>query len=336
MVIKTGGDFRILGPAALMANEDQSLNLLLDYEYSYTLNRPSIYHLGVEYQPLSAIALRAGIDQKPKATEGGISVDSNLTAGVGICFSGFTFDYAYHRFGELSENTTHFFSFGYRGEDRFEESEKEKVRKLRKPTIPLPEIVAKPALKAFPDVPEGFWARKPIEYLATLNIMDGYDDGEFKPMKPINRGELAVLLVKAKGFSVGKEVRVRFKDVPLQSYEAPYVSLAVERRYINGYPDKTFRPEKNITRAEAAAVLARFSGLYTKPKVREKVFPDLPVKHWASPAVAATKETGLFEYLSGQDFRPKEFLTRAEAAEIISKTPFAKSGIEKLISGGEK
>ena len=57
------------------------------------------------------------------------------------------------------------------------------------------------------------------------------------------------------------------------------------------------------------------------------------MEHWASPAVAAAKENGLFEYLAGQGFGPNLFLTRAEAAEIISKTPFAKKQIEKLISG---
>lgn len=310
----------------------QKVDFCLDYESSRGSNWPSVYHAGLEYRPLEVLALRAGVDQKPKATESGIGADNNLTAGVGLLFAGFTFDYAYHQFGELSENTTHFFSVGYRGVEKGGVKEGATTEK-KKPTIPLPEIVSKPGLKTFPDVPENYWARKPIEYLSTLGIMDGYDDGEFKPTKEITRGEMAVLLVKAKGFTVGKEIKIKFKDVPLQSFEAPYVSLAVERKYVKGFPDGTFHPEKRVTRAEAATVLARFSGLYMKPKVKEKVYPDLPANHWASPAVAAAKEIGLFDYIGDRGFGPKMYLTRAEAAEIISKTPFAKQQIEKLISG---
>ena len=139
--------------------------------------------------------------------------------------------------------------------------------------------------------------------------------------------------MKAKGFSVGKEVKVFFGDVPLQSFEAPYISLAVERKYISGYPDGAFRPEKRVTRAEAAAIMSRFAGLYVKNQLKEKPFPYLAADHWAAPAVAAAKGIGLFAYLSGKSFGPDFFLSRAEAAEIISKTPFAKKRIEELISG---
>jgi len=332
LITKIGGYFNLLGPTAWRQNDRMKLDLAVDYEKTSSTGRPGVFHLGTEFWPLEVFALRLGIDQKPKATESGVGVDSNLTAGVGLCFAGFAFDYAYHQFGELSENATHFFSVGYRGVDRAKEKEKARAEK-KTPTIPLPEVVAKPELKAFPDVPEGYWAKKPIEYLSTLGMMEGYADGEFKPTKEITRGELAVLLVKAKGFTVGKEIKVKFKDVPLQSNEAPYISMAVERKYIKGFPDGTFKPDKRVTRAEAATALSRFSGLYQKPKVNSPPYPDLPAKHWAAPAVAATKETGLFEYLGGKGFGPKLYLTRAEAAEIISKTPFAKKQIEGLISG---
>ncbi|MFA4844479.1 MAG: S-layer homology domain-containing protein [Candidatus Margulisiibacteriota bacterium] len=327
LITRAGGHY------ALWSN----LDLMCDYEKSQAVGRPGVFHLGSEFWPIETLALRLGLDQKPRATESGVGVDNNLTAGVGFAFGGFTFDYAYHQFGELSENATHFFSLGYRGTDREKLREKAAAeKKNRRSTIPQPEIVAKPKLKSFSDVPDGYWAKKPIEYLSTLGIMGGYGDNTFRPTQELTRGELAVLLVKAKGFTVGTDVRVRFKDVPLQSFEAPYISFAVERKYINGYPDKAFRPQNRVTRAEGAMILARWAGLYQKPKLAARPFPDMPVDHWASPAVAATKTAGLFEYLSGQSFGPKLNLTRAEAAEIISKAPFAKKQIEKLISGGEE
>ena len=332
MVTRFGGRFKILGPSGLRLSAEQKFDLMIDSENISAQNRPVVMHAGVEYYPFEMLCLRAGLDQKPRATEAGTGVDNNMTAGVGIVVGGCTFDYAYHQFGDLSENTTHFFSIGYRGEEKASEKAKQRVER-RKPTIPLAEVAPTPQLKSFADVPANYWAQKPIIYLATLGIMDGYEDNTFRPTKEMTRGELAVLLVKAKGFSVGSEVKVKFKDVPLQSYEAPYISLAVERTYISGYPDGSFRPAKRVTRAEAATILARFSGLYMKTKVKERVFPDIPPKHWASPAIAATKEIGLFEYLSGKGFGPNMYITRAEAAELISKTQFAKDKIEDLISG---
>jgi hypothetical protein len=324
---------RLGGHYSLRSN----LDLMADYEQSQAPGRPAVWHLGSEYWPIETLALRLGLDQKPRATESGVGVDNNLTAGVGFSLGGFTFDYAYHQFGELSENATHFFSLGYRGPDRDKQRAKAAAeKKNRRPTIPQPEIVAKPTLKAFTDVPDGYWAKKPIEYLSTLGIMGGYNDNTFRPTQELTRSELAVLLVKAKGFAVGNEVRVKFKDVSPESADAPYISFAVERKYLNGYPDKSFRPQAHVTRAEGAMVLARWAGLYQKPKLENRPFPDVSVKHWAAPAIAATKTAGLFEYLSGQSFGPKLNLTRAEAAEIISKAPFAKNQIEKLISGGEE
>ena len=314
-----------------------NLDLMCDYEKSEAAGRPGVFHLGSEFWPIETLALRVGLDQKPRATESGIGVDNNLTAGVGFAFGGFTFDYAYHQFGELSENATHFFSLGYRGIDREKLREKAAAeKKNRRATIPQPEIVAKPKLVSFTDVPDGYWAKKPIDYLSTLGIMGGYDDNTFRPTQELTRSELAVLLVKAKGFTVGNGVRVKFKDVSPQSFEAPYISFAVERKYLTGYPDKTFRPQDRVTRAEGAMIFARWTGLYLKPKLEKSPFSDLPADHWAAPAIAATKTAGLFEYLSGQGFGPKLNLTRAEAAEIISKSPFAKKQIEKLISGGEE
>ena len=182
-------------------------------------------------------------------------------------------------------------------------------------------------------MPEDYWAFKPIQYMTTLGFLDGFSDGTFKPTREITRGELAVLLVKTKGFTVNKQTPIQFSDVPRESEQAPYISLAVDRKYLTGFPDGTFQPDKRITRAEAAVTLARFAGLDLKTKLEQKPFADIPVKHWAAPAIAADKQAGLFEYLAGKGFGPDLYLTRAEAAEIISKTDFAKQRIEKLISG---
>ena len=145
--------------------------------------------------------------------------------------------------------------------------------------------------------------------------------------------QLAVILVKAKGLKAEGARETGFGDIHAKDWYASYVQTAVEREYMKGYPDNTFRPNQRVSRAEAALIFARFSGLYIKPEVTLKVYPDVERKHWASPAIAATKQAGYFEYLGSEKFGPADFLTRAEAAEILSKTPTVKEKIKKLISG---
>ncbi|MFH1386063.1 MAG: PorV/PorQ family protein [bacterium] len=300
MVTKLGSRIKLIGVTGLRQDPDKSLELMVDYDNNGGLNRPSVFHLGLEYSPLEMLVLRCGVDQKPRAGESGVGVDNNLTAGVGFVVNGFTFDYAYHQYGDLAGNTTNFFSIGYKGEDRVKERAKAKLEK-KKPVIPVPEIIAKPEVKTFYDVPDDYWAKKPIEYLATLKVMPGFADKSFKPNQEITRGELLVIMKNAKG--------------------------PVAAKYLNGGA-----PNKIVTRGEMAVVMARFCGAYVKPKLSHNPYPDVPKKYWAAPAISATKNLGLFAYIVGKGFGPEIKVTRAEAAEIISKTPPVKKQIEKLIS----
>ncbi|MFH1542730.1 MAG: S-layer homology domain-containing protein [bacterium] len=324
---KLGASFDILGKYALKASP-QHLRLMFDYEKQGENGRPAVIHAGVEYWPTTILALRAGLDQKPKASEAGIGVDNNLTAGIGLRYFGFTFDYAFHQFGELTENTTHFFSIGYRG---VADDDSPYGQNGRSGILPLAEVVPKPILSSFTDLPEDYWAKRPIEYMASLGIMGGYTDKTFRPENAISRGELAAIMVKAKDFKLDRDAKSNFKDVA--GWQAPYVDKAVERNYIKGVSETEFQPNRGITRAEAAVVFARYAGLYVKPEVSSKVFPDVSIKHWAAPSISACKIAGFYEYLSDKYFGPNEPLTRAEVSEVMSKVPVVKEKIIKYISG---
>ena len=326
-IIKTGLGVQLFGEDGLYELRGQEVALTLDSDMYYSLKRPGVWHLGCEWWPISWIALRGGIDQKAKATESGVGVDNNLTAGVGLRYQGFTFDYAYHQFGELTENTTHFFSFGYEG--LMQKSKIAQMLEKEQEKLLVPEVKKK-KLKAFIDVDEDYWAREPIEYLATLGIISGYPDDTFRPNEPLTRAELAALLVRAKGFKVEKQKKAVFPDIPTTHWAAPYVAKALQRKYITGYPDGKYMGWKKVTRAEAVTVLAKFAGLSIPIALTSNPYPDVPKRHWAARSIFAAKNAGLLEYISG-DFKPNQLFTRAEAAEVISKTPFAKEKIKELL-----
>jgi len=75
----------------------------------------------------------------------------------------------------------------------------------------------------------------------------------------------------------------------------------------------------------------RFDGITAPREVKALPFPDVEIKHWAAPVIAAAKEAGLLEYLVGKNFEPNRELTRAEAAEMLSKTKFGKDKIKELL-----
>jgi hypothetical protein len=216
-----------------------------------------------------------------------------------------TFDYAYHQYGDISENTTHFFSIGYKGSDTT--SLASLGQQMRKSQVPQVNVVPKPIFKTFTDVPAGYWAKQPIDYISALKIMSGYPDGSFRPDQPISKGDLVNTLNKAKWYN---------NKGPAKEY----------------FP-KGYNPSTKVTRAEAAKVFADYAGLYQKDKVSQQVFPDVEIEDSSSPAIAASKEAGFFEFLAGKNFGPDEYVTRAEAAEMLSKVPFIKEKIKNLISG---
>ena len=92
------------------------------------LSRGLLFHAGAEWSPIRFLKVRAGLDQMASAG----SSATNLSAGLGIVVRGFTFDYAYHGYSDLSEFTTHYFSIGYEflnAKDRVNEKVEEKIEK---------------------------------------------------------------------------------------------------------------------------------------------------------------------------------------------------------------
>jgi Cu/Ag efflux protein CusF len=108
-------------------------------------------------------------------------------------------------------------------------------------------------------------------------LENGLLDSDFKglqPNKPATREWVAVLLVRALGME--KEALSRMND-PLSFRDANaislgargYIAVAVEEKLVSGYDDKTFKPDKPVTRAEMAALLARYDDRYNQGDQRK-------------------------------------------------------------------
>jgi hypothetical protein len=186
-------------------------------------------------------------------------------------------------------------------------------------------------LVKFADVADNHWAASPVSKLATAGLIEGYPNGSFQPERALSRAELSTLLMKSRGAELPIVTGKVFKDLPASHWAARYVKGAMDLGLVQGYPDKTFKPNNKINRTEGVVVLTRFGALTTEAKLMESPYPDLTARNWAAPFIAAAKGAGLLEYIGDKDFEPKKELTRAEACEILAKTSYGKARIDSLL-----
>ncbi len=107
---------------------------------------------------------------------------------------------------------------------------------------------------SFTDVAKERWSNKAISTLAKGGYITGYEDGTFGPQKPITRAEFATMATRYANLTQNGEIT--FSDVSGHWAEEDIYKAASER-WVNGYEDGTFAPEKEITRAEVMTIINR-------------------------------------------------------------------------------
>ncbi|MCI9625585.1 MAG: S-layer homology domain-containing protein [Clostridia bacterium] len=130
---------------------------------------------------------------------------------------------------------------------------------------------------AFDDV-ASHWAKGYINAAADLNIVNGYEDGKFRPDENITRAEFAKIIAKLSEKEIPKK-SASFPDAKGHWAES-YVAVLAEKGGVTGYEDNTFRPDKPITRAEAVAIINRAVTRNIAPDLAMP-FTDVTPEHWA-------------------------------------------------------
>jgi len=185
-------------------------------------------------------------------------------------------------------------------------------------TPPQEPSVPKEAL--FADVASNAWYKEFVSTLISLNIMGGYPDGTFKPNKHISRAEFAKVICLAMGWDLITPETPSFSDVAKDFWAYSYIETARAHGVIGGYTDGTFGPNKNITRAEIAKMVAETLGLPSGTSMSQgaNIFSDIGA-HWAKGHINACVKAGIVGGYEDSTFRPNGNATRAEAAKMISR-----------------
>ncbi|MCU6790690.1 S-layer homology domain-containing protein [Paenibacillus sp. WQ 127069] len=163
----------------------------------------------------------------------------------------------------------------------------------------------------------GHWAESNIKQAVSGAIVTGYPDGTFKLNHTVTRAEFAVMLMNTMKLP-GEGTKLSFVDTAkIGTWAQKAVAQAVQAGIINGYEDKSFRPDAEITRAEMAVILANALGQHSESNVATGFADYKSIPAWAKDGIAYVKKAGIMQGKGANEFAPQDHATRAEAVTVL-------------------
>ncbi|MFH1218501.1 MAG: S-layer homology domain-containing protein [Candidatus Peregrinibacteria bacterium] len=169
---------------------------------------------------------------------------------------------------------------------------------------------------SFPDVAEDHEHYDAIEYLDEHEIIQGYEDGTFKPDDLVNRAEAVKIVVGGLGVEHGGDYDVLFPDVKKSDWFFEFVMGGREFGLIGGYEDGTFKPGNNVNLAEMLKIIVQASGVELS-EVDENVFLDVDKDVWYAPHALFARDHNVVLPDNYGKLHAENFMTRGEVAEVI-------------------
>lgn len=124
----------------------------------------------------------------------------------------------------------------------------------------------------YSDVTRADWYNTAVSTLSSMGIITGYPDGTFRPNAAITRAEFAA--IAARFDSNGDKTTAKFSDIATH-WAKDEISIAYNNGWITGYPDGTFGPQRDITRAETMTLVNRV--LNRQPETEDDLLPNMTV-----------------------------------------------------------
>ena len=170
---------------------------------------------------------------------------------------------------------------------------------------------------------QGHWAGSVLAKWESQALISGYEDGTIRPDNEISRAEFVSLVNRVAGYRAAGSA-VKFSDVKTGDWYAGQVAIAVNEGYIGGFEDNTFRPNDSVTRAQAAAIIARIKNLPSDAARVEQFADAAATPNWAKGVVGAVANAGYMIGDEANNFNAEKALTRAEAVAALDRVFGAK------------
>lgn len=170
------------------------------------------------------------------------------------------------------------------------------------------------------DVNEDDWSTPYIQKVYNLGIIQGDENGEFKPNDEITRADTVVILSRLLGVE-NIEYTDNFDDVVADSYYAKYVGVLKHLGLVNGY-NNNFNPTGSITREDAMVIINNIISTLNIDTNNDittlSKFKDAQdISNYANKSVAVLVNLGIING-SDNNINPKENITREQLCKIVS------------------
>lgn len=189
-------------------------------------------------------------------------------------------------------------------------------------TVTIP-VTAQRSPTTLQDV-NGHWAQLCIQHLYRRKVVTGYPDQTFRPNEPVTRTEFAAMLDRAFPEVPDRNTQRQYDDLDETYWGLIPIYRATQTGFMQGYPDGTFAPTKNIPRYEV--LLALVSGLNYSPQgdpqsiIRQYYEDANLLPQFAYRAIAAATEQQLVvNYPNVRQLQPKQWASRAEVASFLCR-----------------
>ena len=175
----------------------------------------------------------------------------------------------------------------------------------------------KVAQNVFSDLENDAWYVGSVVYVLGQGIMAGYGNGAFGTRDPLSRAQMAIMLWRMEG-EPAAGYDMPFRDVREDAWYAAAVRWAASAEIVTGTAETNFAPDTGLTREEAAVILYRYAAAQAPGSTAALAeFADsAEISDWAQEAMGWAVDAGIMRG-SGGFLRPKDNLTRAEAAQLI-------------------
>lgn len=163
------------------------------------------------------------------------------------------------------------------------------------------------------------WAKNYIAELLDKNIVTGYPDGTFGPDNKITRAEMAVILTKMIGAQPATNISFNFADNDsIAKWSKPYIQVAIDKGFMKGYSDNSFKPSNYLTRAEMSVIVIKVLGLEASSETTTSFNDNGSIANWSKGYIIQAVNEGLINGYPDNTFKPANNITRAEVSAVIS------------------
>jgi len=166
----------------------------------------------------------------------------------------------------------------------------------------------------FLDVPNNYWAKKEIDFLAGTGIIQGYKNGKFGINEKVTRSQAAIMIVRALKLDTKNRPNPGFQDVPRTHPAYNEIAAAVDEGIFS--KSSKFYPSKTLTRAEMAKVLVNAFHLKYEQDVHYK---DVNPSNWSAKFISTLSTNGITTGYADLTYKGNQPITRSHFSVFLAR-----------------